>query len=849
MKKLLIATFILFFAVSAKTYQVQLINASNEALEAGTVVLGEDDSFHLLDENGQFSIEVEDLVNDYEFTISHSHYLDGPYSIDLSGEDVIETLVEFSAQYGEDIKRMSTENVRAGKYNAGSASSRTQIKNEDLSKVSSFLMNDALKAMQTMPGVAGGGGTFDSRMFIQGGSQWEWIAMVDNNVVLDPNRWGGGVSMFNPNWIESIDLYTAGYHAGFDQGLSGILDVQVKNGNLSNHEFKFELGTAAAEINAEGPLGKKTTYVANFRRTYYDLLAPYFADFDTDGVQFPYLMDGVFKVKHVINGKNNLEALAYGSREGMRWTFDNDNDSEESDGIAGSFHYINTIAIGSLTYNMLPNPQTEMNLTYGYQPYFSDDHFNGSSEPGLADSFNAEYDFSGKNDFHQVLFNLTDKNIKNHQLNAGVWLGRFASENELSVKSSAPEIEIVSGTNTNTMTPVTVPLFTIDEYTFERDFEGTSSEYSSFYAFDDYQIGKKLVVQPGLRYSRFWVTGEERMDYRAGLKYSMSENLDLHLKYGKYHFFPWDFTLLDKNEGNPDLQGEKADHYLISLDYDNSLYFIKSEAFYKDYHDLVSEDELLNYDNQGVKKIWGGDVYLQKKNSKTDWLSGWMTYTYVDGREKVLSRNPGNYSDDDKPLDEWFFPSQIRKHNISSIVEMKYHTKSENRWVSWLDGAKLSMDYRIQSYQALTPVTNVTRYDNYTNVSQLSSDEYAPLYTYQFGEYNSEYTPWTHKLDVKVTLPLKTWEPLKKRWDVQVKREMYLNLLNVYNHDNITSYSYTVDSEYDSLSKVDTATAQPVEVDGEVIYIQETQLGSEALKREEVRDLGFLVTFGMNYYF
>jgi hypothetical protein len=64
--------------------------------------------------------------------------------------------------------------------------------------------------MQAMPGVSSSGGTFDSRMYIQGGDAYEWIAAMDGVFIMNPTRWGENISMFNPNIVDTIDLYTAG---------------------------------------------------------------------------------------------------------------------------------------------------------------------------------------------------------------------------------------------------------------------------------------------------------------------------------------------------------------------------------------------------------------------------------------------------------------------------------------------------------------------------------------------------------------------------------------------------------------------------------------------------------------
>ncbi len=73
---------------------------------------------------------------------------------------------------------------------------------------------DLLKTLQLKPGVQNGGeGT--SGLFVRGGSADQNLFLVDDAVVYNPSHLFGLFSVFNPDAVQSVDLYKGGFPAQY----------------------------------------------------------------------------------------------------------------------------------------------------------------------------------------------------------------------------------------------------------------------------------------------------------------------------------------------------------------------------------------------------------------------------------------------------------------------------------------------------------------------------------------------------------------------------------------------------------------------------------------------------------
>jgi hypothetical protein len=129
---------------------------------------------------------------------------------------------------------------------------------------------DVLKALQLLPGVQTQSEGM-SLMLVRGGDPGQNLYLVDNVPLIYVNHLGGFSSVFNPDMINSVELYKGNFPARQGGKLSSIVDITQREGNMSKQQGSFSLGVMDATFTLEGPLAnKKMSYIVTARKTLVD---------------------------------------------------------------------------------------------------------------------------------------------------------------------------------------------------------------------------------------------------------------------------------------------------------------------------------------------------------------------------------------------------------------------------------------------------------------------------------------------------------------------------------------------------------------------------------------------------
>lgn len=110
-------------------------------------------------------------------------------------------------------------------------------------------------------------------IIIRGNSPSGLLWRLEDVDIPNPNHFaeggttGGPVGMLNNNLLENSDFFTGAFPAEYGNALSGVFDLNMRNGNNQKHEQLFQVGFNGFEAGAEGPFSKnhKASYLANFR--------------------------------------------------------------------------------------------------------------------------------------------------------------------------------------------------------------------------------------------------------------------------------------------------------------------------------------------------------------------------------------------------------------------------------------------------------------------------------------------------------------------------------------------------------------------------------------------------------
>lgn len=167
---------------------------------------------------------------------------------------------------------------------------------------------------------AGVQGADDSRndIIIRGNSPqgvlWrlEGINIPNPNHFSIPGTGGGPVTILNNKFLKNSDFFTGAFPAEYGNGIAGVFDLRMRNGNNEKHEFSGQLGFLGTELMAEGPISKssKASYLATYRYSTLKLFEFMGISLGTDAV--PQYQDGAVRLNFPFKNGGNLSFFGIG---------------------------------------------------------------------------------------------------------------------------------------------------------------------------------------------------------------------------------------------------------------------------------------------------------------------------------------------------------------------------------------------------------------------------------------------------------------------------------------------------------------------------------------------------------
>lgn len=133
-------------------------------------------------------------------------------------------------------------------------------------------LGDPSRMAQNFAGVISAG---DQRndIVIRGNSPTGLLWKLDGVPIPNPNHFssqgssGGPISMLNNNLLTNSDFFTGAWPAEYNNSVSGVFDLKMRNGNTEKREYLGQVGYNGFEAGAEGPFvkGKRASYLINYR--------------------------------------------------------------------------------------------------------------------------------------------------------------------------------------------------------------------------------------------------------------------------------------------------------------------------------------------------------------------------------------------------------------------------------------------------------------------------------------------------------------------------------------------------------------------------------------------------------
>lgn len=658
------------------------------------------------------------------------------------------------------IQRLTTEDIKA---NPGG--------NFDISKV-----------IQSLPGVGGGaaGGSFRNDIIIRGGAPSENVFYLDGIEVPIINHFstqgssGGPQGILNVSFIEDVKLSTSAFDARYDNALSSVFQFKQKNGNAQRLQGNVRLSASEVAATFDGPLSRKTTFLASARRSYLELL---FKALDLP--IRPNYWDFQFKTTTRIDKKTTLSILGVGAIDEFRFAAPKKATPEKlysinSNPIINQWSYTIGAGLKRLTKNGFWNLSLSRNTLDN-----SADRYEDNQNP------------SDENRTLRIRSNETENKLRfDATVNGKEWkvsYGAVAQYIQFDNNFSQVVRGAIRDDQGNLLQPAQI-FVSITGVNFLR--------YGAFLQAGRRLFNNRLAVSGGIRVDANSLQNSEsnplkQFSPRVSVSYALGNKWNISVSAGSYYRLPAYTQLAYVNAvagsviNNPG-KYIRSNHYVAGVEYlPASTTRFTLEGFYKKYTNYpVSINDGISLANKGTEfgaignepiqqdgegRAYGFEFFAQQKLTKR--LFGVFSYTL--------------FWSEFSSINHVFAPaSWDNRHLVSLTTGYKFNRNWE-----------LGVKFRYQGSAPFTPYDMTASQLNYLTLGN-------GIFNYSLV--NTQRLPAFHSADIRID---KKWN--MKRFTIDV----FLDIQNFYGAKSAGVPSYTFQRNADNTAFVSTD-GQPVQKNG-----------------------------------
>lgn len=569
--------------------------------------------------------------------------------------------------------------------------------------------NDALKSLQTMPGVG-------RVPFGMGGLVLRGTSPRDSNVFIDGievpllYHFGGLASFYPSTLLSSMNLTPGGYSVEFGRGQGGMVELRSASGHRDRWRVASEISMMDASLRADGPAAGGAWNIA-LRRSYIDALLPLYST-DADLTTAPRYWDGQLRYEVPLWTDATLALIGFGSDDeiAMRYGLNQ----------AKSFQFTTRFArVGARLQQRIGRTSLELIPWIGLDRYF------------LASTF---------------------QTMRSENAPRG---GRAKVRTESALGSFSAGIDISAG-------DFTVASLTEDEDGMVTEIE-RAQEYSNGALWAEGLIraaGGKVHIRPGVRIDHFGLPQTTTVDPRLVLTERVADSLLLKQSIGVFHQPP---SVADYIWGNDMLEPSKS----VQLSAGGTLSVgqraeVTLTGFYSELYDLAVDDPFATDDNLNNLETYKIGALASSREFMAKQFGSFSKLANV-GRGRVYGAEiiaryvgPRGFA--------WFaytYSRSWRQTTIGPDTERRNYVLDQPHVLTALGSLRLGRSWRIGARIRLASGNPITPLEGRT---QVDTDEWEPI----FGPDYSERLPAFVQLDARLDRQWKRdWGTISLFLDVQ----------------------------------------------------------------------------------
>ena len=476
----------------------------------------------------------------------------------------------------------------------------------ELKNMAGVLIDDPLRSVQGLPGVATGD-DFNAQFSVRGGAFRNIGLYLDGVLAYLPFHSvhniqdGGSLTILNGDLVESVSLLNSAAPARFGDRTSAVLSVYTRPGSSDHWLNRAAVGITGVSLTSEGPLNKnrKTTGLLSARKSYTD-----------------YVVNRIAQDTNYVIGLWDLQGkLSWQPQEGHQFfltaLWGNSGLNRE--------HWIDKLGLNSLlrgeNKSGIVNGQwiwtPSHSMVLQTQTYLTDDQ-------GKNRNRDQEILYRNHHRQYAVGSDLAWEWRSGQRLEIG-GQGRWLSESGLERTYDYAQ----------------------NRFLAQQNYSGHGAQPSAYGQSSWSLGGKRLSITAGMRLDHFTFTGENAVLPRLGANVSITHRLGLSLGFGQYAQYPaWSFLLGEFQ--NPQLKAERSAHYVAGLEYQlGERIRLRIDAYeIKEHRGIFTpgtEYRVLAGKILSPRKdaVWynslrgrsrGAEFLLQRRSANR--LSGWLSYSY-----------------------------------------------------------------------------------------------------------------------------------------------------------------------------------------------------------------------------
>jgi hypothetical protein len=466
--------------------------------------------------------------------------------------------------------------------------------------------DDPARLVSAFAGVSSNVG--NNAIVIRGNSPQSLQWKLEGVEISNPNHFadlaafgGGGLTALSTQLLANSDFFSGAMPAEYNNALSGVFDIFMRNGNNQKHEHTFQLGAIGIDAASEGPFSKKSrsSYIFNYRYSTLGLLAPILPE-NAAGttyqdlsfkLNFPTEKAGTFSVW----GMGLLDRSDAEAKDNIsKWKYDSERENQDAKQFMGA---------AGISHKILLNGKQYLKTTFATTANGIDFH---------SERLDSAFTSSPKNKISNKFYNFVATSFLNTKFSA-----KHTNKSGFVVTNMDYDI-LLKNTTTGT------PLQTIVD-------ESGNSTLVSAYSNSMMHINDKVSINIGLTGQWFTYNNAWTIEPRAGIKYRFAPIQTLSLAYGlhsrlerlNYYFIKDNLNQLI----NKELGFNKAHHLVLGYDISTSEFtHLKIEVYYQHLFDVPviagSSFSLINQQNDwffdgklqntGKGRNYGLDITFEK---------------------------------------------------------------------------------------------------------------------------------------------------------------------------------------------------------------------------------------------